>query len=314
MKLFNYLHQLFRHTDMQRFAYTLIALLLLFFTACDDKEENTGPTIQFVQEEGFVFSDSSLAIGQTVNVGVEATSGSSNITLFRYTINNDGTTVSIDSGMNTISLRVEKLITKSTSQQEIWTFFVKDINDLSDEVSITFTNSGESLYGPIVYTPNIILGAQNAGIEGFYSLENELSYQITDAHAIQESINLLYYFDFLQGEDNVITSPGANIDASVFNDATYGPENWQVRNTTRFLKKTGEFTVEEFQSSANDSLILNHTFDFSSGKRKCKNLVAGDLYAFVTDENHRGLIHVLEVIGTDTGTVEFEIKMQAIND
>jgi len=158
------------------------------------------------------------------------------------------------------------------------------------------------------------LGAQNAGIEGFYSLENELSYQISDAHAIQESINLLYYYDFLQDEDNVIASPGANIDASVFNDATYGPENWQVRNTTRFEKKSGELTTDEFLSSANDSLILSHTFDFSSGKRKSKNLVAGDIYAFVTDENHRGLIHVVEVIGTDEGTVEFEIKMQALND
>ena len=287
----------------------------MFVYACEPDENNTAPTIQFIEEDGFVFTDSLLALGQTIKVGINAQKGSSNITLLQYKINSDGVIESVDSGVNTSSLIFEKSITKNSSQQEIWTFFVKDLNGLSDQVSITFTKSDEVFYRDIISITSINLGAQNNDtLESFYSFDEEISYHLADAYNVQESINLLYYFDFLQDEDNVISSPGANIDVSVFNDEEYGLENWQVKNTTRFIKKTGIISIQEFDVSENDSLILNNTFDFSTGKRKCKNLVAGDIYSFVTESNKRGIIKLNNVQGSDEGIIAFDIKMQQTNE
>jgi len=135
---------------MQKNTYTLLLLLLAFLFSCKEEQDKTGPSITFVEHENNVFSDTVIALGQTIKVGIEAEMGSSNITLFQYKINSDGNIESVDSGVNTSAFSFSKNITKNASETEIWTFFVKDINGLSDEVSIYFTKSDEAFYGDIL--------------------------------------------------------------------------------------------------------------------------------------------------------------------
>jgi len=295
---------------MKFFTYSLFAICLFIITSCNKEDEVAiGPDIRFVVGPNLVTTDTTLNFGQKINIKITANKGNSNITLFQINIDKDGELTSIDSGVNTDYLTFEKTLTKGIAEVEKWTFLVRDKNLQSEEISITLNKTGEIEYKPAKHFGPLTLGAQNNPTgESFFSFENYTIYTIQDAFYNQDKINLLYYFDELTGEDNVISSPGANIDESVFPQENIGLTNWETRFTTRFIEKTDEITVEEFDACINDSLILTHTFEFSSGKRKCKNLVANDIFAFVTENQKEGLIKVIQVTGEKEGSVEFEMK------
>lgn len=288
----------------------LIVLFAIILFSCDknDDEIKTGPDIRFVAGPNLITSDTSLENGQEVKIKITANKGSSNITLLRQEIDKDGEIAYIDSGVNTDYLTFERIITKGVSEIETWTFIVQDKNQMKDEITITFSLEGEITYQDIQYSGPIILGAQNNTSEdGFYSFDDNLTYTLAEAFDIQEKIQLLYFFDDLTGEDNVITGPGANIDESVYNQEI-GVHNWTTRNTVRFIDKTDDITIEEFDACQNDSLILANTFEFSTGKRKAKNLAVDDIYSFVSEDQIEGLLKVININGEKEGTVEFELK------
>lgn len=295
---------------MKFITYSFFAICLFILLSCNkDEEAPIGPDIRFVVGPNLVTNDTTLNFGQKINIRITANKGNSNITLFQININKDGELTSIDSGVNTDYLTFEKTLTKGIADVEKWTFLVRDKNLQSDEISITLNKTGEIEYKPAKHFGPLTLGAQNnPSGESFFSFVNNSIYTIEEAYNNQEIIHLLYYFDELTGEDNVISSPGANIDESVFPQETIGLTNWETRFTTRFIEKTAIVSVEEFDAAENDSLILAHTFEFSSGKRKCKNLSANDIFAFVTEDQKEGLIKVIRVVGEKEGSVEFEMK------
>jgi len=47
-----------------------------------------------------------------------------------------------------------------------------------------------------------------------------------------------------------------------------------------------------------------------SGKRKAKNLVAGKTFSFKTQDALFGIFRVIEVEGTNSGTIIIDIKVQ----
>ncbi|MCD4735436.1 MAG: hypothetical protein K8R53_05300, partial [Bacteroidales bacterium] len=143
----------------------------------------------------------------------------------------------------------------------------------------------------------------NPGNGGFLDVFSNLIYDQVEAYNHQESIDLIYYF----GEDeNTIASPGANIESGVF-DPSYTPVNWEYRNTTRYIKTSLDTTI--FSSIQNDSLLLVSYIE-GEGKRKAKNLVAGDVVSFKTQESVFGIFKVSEVAGTNDGTVNIDIIIQ----
>jgi hypothetical protein len=127
------------------------------------------------------------------------------------------------------------------------------------------------------------------------------------AYQNQSLIDLVYYFDPITGDNNSIASPGANIDSTLFT----GPwpiQSWPVKNTTRFESAT--ISPVSFNSSINDSLILANTFPYASGKRKAKNLTAGNIYSFVSQTGIKGIFKVIDVSGTDAGSIKISLKIQ----
>lgn len=294
---------------MKLITYSFIGLFLLLLLSCNKEEvNNVGPDIRFVVGPGLVSSDTTLQVREEISIKVTADKGTSNITLFQYQIDKDGEITTVDSGVNINYLDYERILRKSVADVETWTFMVRDKNLLSDEISITLIKSGEPVYQPVHHN-SVILGAQNnQTLPNFYSFEDTSTYFLADAFNNQDIIQLLYYYDEFTGEDNIISSPGANIDESVFPQETTGLTNWETRFTTRFIERTDDISIEEFDECKNDSLILAHNFEFSAGKRKCKNLVANDIFAFVTEDQKEGLIKVINVIGEKEGRVEFELK------
>ncbi|MBU0765064.1 MAG: hypothetical protein KJ607_09540 [Bacteroidetes bacterium] len=299
------------------FLSTIVLLFIcagcfVFIAACNkdgDDAVNPGPGINFRDDAGFICRDTTLKIGDSVRIGIIADAGTQHITLLRYRITADATTSSVDSGMNTSHLDFEKVIVKGIADSERWEFMVRDKEKKSATVSLVLLKDTSSVFGDMSRIPSVVLGAQNNTTTGsFFSFSTGLTYMLLNAFNNQGLINLAYFYDDFQGDENTIASPGANIDASVF-PGSAGLSEWNVKNTTRFTEAT-DVSAVAFDTATNDSLILANTFEFASGKRKCKDLEAGDIYAFVAEDGKRGLIKVINVNGTDQGTVEIDIILQ----
>jgi len=293
--------------SVQFFLILVVFCLFLFFSCKKNEENTTGPFIQFKTGGQYISSDTSILIGKNFTVGITASKGDANITNFVIKLDNGTTQTYLDSGLNSATFSLDKILTKGVSQNEAWTFIVRDKNGKTASLSFIITADSSSVYGPVVTYSSVVLGAQNNISTGsFFDIKNNIVYTLSHAYSVQDSVELCYYYDFLQGENNVIASPGANIDASVYT-GQYALANWTVKNETRYLITT--LTGTDFNNITTDSLLIAE-YNQPLAKRKAKNLVAGDIYSFKTAKGKFGLFKVLNVNGTDAGTVEVMIKMQ----
>ena len=286
---------------------TILVLLIFVISACKKEESNhPPPSIRFVTESGFVYHDTTLALGETFKIGILADNPNVNLTNFIIRVESDIIETFLDSGMNAASLDYEKVFTKGIKNSEKWTFIIRDRDLKSSEISINIKRDTSSAYGNIVYFPAVEMGAQNNITSSFYSLSEGEVYTLEVAYLNQDIIDLCYFYDFIDTDENTIASPGANIDASVY-PGDSGLDNWSTRRTTRF--KFTELTEEEFENATNDSLLIA-TYGQSEGKRKAKNLQSGNIFSFKNQDGKTGLFLVHSVIGTDEGTINISIKVQ----
>lgn len=282
---------------------------LLFGCKKEEHKEAVAPSIQFVTETGFVYKDTLLKTADKFRIGIICKAGTYNITHYNYTFRNEKGKNPMDSGMNSIGFRWETVLSKGSSKTEIWSFYVRDREgNASDTIHITIKLDSNSVYGKIISVPEITLGAQDNTVDPeFYSLTTKQTYNAAQAYQNQNLIDLVYYYDPITGDNNSIASPGANIDSTLFTGSN-AMKTWLIKNTTRFEYTT--LTGTDFNASNNDSLILANTFPFASGKRKAKNLVAGNIYSFVTQNSQKGLFMVNNVSGTNAGSIKISLKIQ----
>jgi hypothetical protein len=295
-----------------RYVFLCISILsltyLISLSGCKEDESKAGiaPAIHFITDSGFVFKDTVLKTGSKFKIGIICKGISYNITYFNYSLLTEHGTNRVDSGMNSTGFRWETEISKGSSKTETWLFFVRDReSNSSDTIRFKITLDSNSVYGEIDTAPKLELGAQLYWINGFYSFGMHATCNLQQAYQLQSFIDLIYYYDTKNGENNTIASPGANIDTSVFT-GPWAIQNWTVKNTTRFELTT--VTTAQFDACLNDSLILSNTFPYASGKRKAKNLATGDVYAFVCQSGIKGLFKVNSVTGTTAGSVNISIK------
>ena len=286
---------------------TILVLILIAFYGCEKEKTNyPPPSIQFITDSGFVFSDTIMAIGETFKVGIDASNPNVNLTNFIIRVESDEIETYLDSGMNAPNLHFERYIVKGINEYEKWFFIIRDKEGKSAEVSLNIEMDSSSAYGKIVYFPSVELGAQNNSIGSFYSIEEDSVYTVETAFYNQTKIDLCYYYDFIDTDENTIASPGANIDASVY-PGENGLVNWTTRRTTRF--KTANITEDEFLGASNDSLLLV-IYGQSEGNRKAKNLQPGKIFSFKNEDGKVGLFMVNSVLGTNNGKINISIKVQ----
>ena len=287
---------------------TLLTLGWAMSCSEDETSVQPNPSISFIQDSGYVWQDTTLLVGESIKIGIKAKTGSSEpLTHFNYLVIDELDTISIDSGIYVEDFEFSKIITKSFAETENWIFTVHDKDGRPASIPFTLFKADSSAWGDIVSMDSVVLGAQNnPTLNSFVSWQTQSVYSLEEAHQNQAIINLLYYYDLIEEDENTIASPGANIDPS-FYSADIGPHTWDPRNTSRFILTS--LSEQEFWSCDNDSLILANGFEFNSGKRKAKNLNTGDIYAF-NDNSKKGLFLVHEVDGTDQGFIRFSLKVQ----
>lgn len=285
----------------------IVFLAFLIVTGCEKDDTNyPAPGISFVTGTDFVSQDTVLKLGEQFRVGINADNPNVNLTNFIIKVETDEFETFLDSGMNTPVLHYQKYILKGSKNLEKWIFIIRDKDGKSSEVSLNISLDTTSTYGEINYFTNITLGAQSTSLYGFYSLEENMTYSLSEAFQNQDKIDFCYYYDFIDTDENSIASSGANIDESVY-PGSEGLANWSVRRTSRF--KPVDVSAEDFLAATNDSLLLA-AHGIADGNRKAKNLATGSMYAFKNEDGRIGLFMVNSISGTDDGEVNISVKVQ----
>ncbi len=150
----------------------------------------------------------------------------------------------------------------------------------------------------------VTLGAQlNTEIDGFYSMNEDKTYPLTDAAQNQSKIDLLCFYE--EGKNDIsLASPGANITDIFTGDND--PVDWAVKDTTWFHQVDENLmTVAAFDALSESDVIIETLFDEENKKRKAKLLQPGDIYAFQNEDNQYGLFKVVTVTQGEAGSVQF---------
>jgi len=262
------------------------------------------PDLVFRTDSGSVCHDTTLSIGETIRVGIEAHGMGATLTYFHIGWNNGQEQTVLDSGMNQSALIFNISIMKTASESECWKFLVMDRDRNFSSIMLTLNRNSSSQYGPIHTFSNILLGSQRNLVAGsFFSLGANHRYFLDEAYQHQDSIDIIYYFDLY---DATLASPAEADAPSVFIGPT-GVANWTIKNETRY--DTTEYTSADFNLSTNDSLILA-AYEPVNLKRKAKYLLPGMVISFRDPQGKLGLIHVKEVVPGTTGHVLIDLKFQ----
>lgn len=288
----------------------ILTLMITILSACEESESvnHTAPTISLVQGANYVFAETTLSVGEQYTVSINGEyNGDNMLTNFIAKLNGERY---IDIGMYKEVYEDEIQFSKGLEETDEWEFIIRDIAGNSGSTFLTIHKDQNIEYGEIEEFLNVKLGAQNTTEFGsFFSFADGNDYDLESAYNNQEIIDLVYYYDnFDKLEENIISSPGGNIDDAF--TGTYGMNNWTTRNTIRFSREKIEMTAETFDAAANDSILIANTFDYGSGGRKTKYLETGDMYSFVTSDNVTGMFKVVSTSGTDNGFILCDIKIQ----
>jgi hypothetical protein len=294
------------------FFFIALASGLALLNSCSDDETVTPvdetPTINFVGGAGYISSNATLKVNETFKVGINAFSNATtgaNLVKFTITRIFNNIPATQDTTINTDQLNIEVHATANSQVgSETWYFKVTDKNNKTKEISFTITTEAVTTYGPINEFSMKILGAQdNATGSSFASIDGTV-YTMVDAKTNASKIDWLYFY----GATNfaTIASPEDTDAKAVFNNATWGLQTWSVRNNTLFKKVDGPI---DWNGIVNDSLIQIET---ASGvtNTKINQLVMNNVLSFITASGKKGMIKVMAIDGTQTGTITISVKVQ----
>jgi hypothetical protein len=283
----------------------LIVSTSLFLSGCTKEEDPIIlPTITFKQDAGYISANTTANYADSLNFGVIATSNGTN-NLVKFQVYANGTQL-VDSTINTASFTFDFSTAKSVLDKDVWKFVTTDIAGNTKSDSITITGS----FGEIASVNSIKFGAQNNATEkSFLSLTGGVStmYFQADAFNHQADINMFCFYENTASHVNMMTlaAPGSNI-TGIFTGAT-APDFYTTKNVTFFVKTT--LTAAQFDGVKNDAVILQ-AYGSAKAYKKANLLAVGDVFAFKLHTGKYGLYKVTAVEGTETGTLQIDVKIQ----
>lgn len=282
----------------------IFSAILLAFFSCESNETplNISPELSLKKTDGYVFSDTAIAAGEKFTFGIHADAkGGANLTQLLIYANNLSV---FDYALNASSLDKEVEFTKAETEEDNFSIIVRNAESLSDTLKLKIKKAGAK-YGEIVEYTAITMGGQtNTNVGAFASMQNGLVYLQSVASTNQGLIDLAYYYNAT--DKNTLAAPGSNL-AGIYPGAN-APETWTTKNTTYYSRTVLNISADAFSKSKNDSLIVANTF--TDGGRKAKGLAVGQIWGIQTQNGKMGLFKVLEVTGTENGTVKIAVKIQ----
>jgi hypothetical protein len=153
--------------------------------------------------------------------------------------------------------------------------------------------------------PGVALGAQsNTDLPGFYAVGENSTYTMSQAADSPGLIDIFCFYEAETGNNIALAAPGTGITGIFTGDDA--PENWTIKNTTFFFQTT--LTEEQFNAVQNGDMLIETSFDSENARRKAKDLQAGQVWSFHTEDDIYGLLLVSVVNQGANGSVTFFVK------
>jgi len=296
----------------------LLALLTVyFFNGCKkNDDEKLPPAINFKAGSAYTQNNDTVAVGHKLYFGIQARGTSENITNFTIKkVLENGTVITVmDTGLNAISMDIDKVFYQNVEDKATWVFSVMDRNRLTAQISMVIYKDPNSAYGGIYYYPSIKLGYQNNTVYGhFLDLSTGVVYFEDSASVHQNLVGALSYYNTADGP--VLSSPGEMDNFGTDVQVCYPLiVNWTTRNYTKWDISLDNgtntpLTIADFDAAQNDSLIIIGYHDVW-GKKKFKYATAGKIIPFITTDGKKGLVKVISAASADTGSMEIAVKIQ----
>ncbi|MBT4340215.1 MAG: hypothetical protein HOD63_16615 [Bacteroidetes bacterium] len=286
----------------------LFLILSLILLSCKRESPiSLPPHIEFKKSPAYITTDSTVAFGKLLKVGIIAEKALVNITNILIQVDTGVLVTAFDTSFNTDYFEYDYLLRKSQAEEEKWIFTIRDRDGAEKSISFVLKKSTFNDFSPILTFDSIVLkGRLNPDPKSFLSLSDFSTYTLAEAYNNQENIDIFYYYG---PENHTMASPGANVEPDIFTGATpaYKFDFWAVRNTTRY--KIFEVPKATFDAISNDSLLII-AYGVEEGKRKAKELVNGQVYSFADKTSRLGLFRVIDISGKDSGYIHMDMKIQ----
>lgn len=298
----------------------LSLIAIYFLIGCKKKsDDNLPPAINFKTGSIYTKNNDTIAVGHKLYFGIQARGTSENITNFtvKKTLENGTVVTVMDTGLNAISIDLNKIFYQNVENKATWTFTVMDRNRMTAQISLVVYKDPNSAYGGIFYYPSIKLGYQNNTTYGhFLNPTTGTVYMADSATTHNNVVDILTYFIISNNLPSPVLSSPGEMDNSSTEAQLYYPyiANWQPRNYTLWdiSLDNGNYaplTATDFNEAQNDSLIIV-SYHPVWGKKKFRWATAGKIIPFLTAGGKMGLIHVIRADSVDTGIMEIAVKIQ----
>jgi len=307
---------------MKKNVYTLcIAFLslLIVFQSCKKEKQIQPPVINFKVGSAYTQNGAVVMVGHKLHFGIQARGTSENITNFTIKkVLDNGTVITVmDTALYSEYLDVDKTFFQNIEPKATWTFSVMDRNRQSATITLIVNKDPNSVYGGIIYFPSITLGMQNNSTYGhFLNPSTGIVYKDDSATANQSKIDILCYFI----PDDSPPCPAFSSSGEMDNFSTQAQTDypmitsWATRNYTLWdisfdNGSNTPLTASNFDAAQSDSLLIL-AYHSIWGKKKFRFVAAGKIIPFLTAGGKLGLIKVISADNSDSGTIQFSLKIQ----
>jgi hypothetical protein len=277
----------------------LIIFSLALFASCDKHEVRPNPTLSFATADGYTFKDTTIAAGDTVQIGLQSDWNGTDLlkTLSIYVNNIFQNSYAIPGDISQSGILNLKII-KTKNDSDGWGFEIADINGQKAFIGILLTK--DKTGGQIDYLQNITLGAQNnQGTGNFFSISESTVYTLANATSNQQIIDMVLGYNAT--DKAYLASPNANLTGD------YDLSSWTTKNSIMYCTTT--YQDVNFDMIDSDLLLIS-AYDETKDTEKAIELQKGKIYSFKSSTGKPGLIKVLSTASNDAGTAGIEIKIQ----
>jgi hypothetical protein len=287
--------------------FLLLFIGAFFLGGC--KKDYERPIIQLIPGTGLFYTDTLADPGQLFSIRIRGNSGSSPATNFRISVETNGVTGTVlDSGIYSEDINLTKSFYFGGNNTEKWTFYVKNKEGIVAAQSISIRRNPNALYGPVVEYPNLILKMQENNGGNMMVLSTGEVIPGASSVSYQTTVDFLAYYSTINyytlSSPNETEAPGFY--PSILSMTT--------KNEIRYKDIYTEVSPAAYDAVMNDSLILASYDNSVIGKRKAKNVIAGNVIPFAVQTGpmagKKGLIKIMDTQGEANGTITLSIKIQ----
>ena len=305
-----------KNNKMKKYLHLFFFFLIaLSFNNCTKEEQKLPPAISFKIGDQFTKNNAVVMVGHELRFGIQARGTSANITNFTIKkVLAYGTVITaMDTGLNSISLDVDEIYYQNVEEKVTWQFTVMDRNRMSSQINLVVYKDSNSKFGGIYYYPSIKIGYQNNTLfNHFFNPTTGLTYSNDSATAHQDQVDMLCYYIDDGTPSPVFSSPGEMDNGSIEAETFYPLiKNWTKRKYTLWDISVDDTPISgsTFDNAHNDSLLIVAYHDVW-GKKKFKWATSSKVIPFLTKGGKKGLVKVINAETSESGTIEFAIKIQ----